>query len=424
MKVGTTASATIILETRKTNKEKLHPICLRVTHLGKSKYFCMVYPKGDDFKNLSGTIYMSGEQFNEIVTTANPRGVKKAFKALFIKLEEEAGKVIKKIDPFTFDDFYKKYFKIADEAELFNQMNLTAKKMRQDGRISTAVSYEYAIKSLQGFTGKSSLNFQDVTVKFLRDYEKWMIENNKSKTTVGIYLRNVRTMFNASSIQNLVYPFGKKKGKYAIPTGHNIKKALTFEQVNEIAAYRPIPDTWEERARDYWLFSYLANGANIKDIALLKYKNIDGEVIRFVRSKTKSTTEKEQVIEVIITQRIGRIIDKWGQKPSESDQYIFPILNKEMTPQQQYVAIRQTVQNINKNMNRIAKAIGISTNLTTYVARHSFATVLKRSGASVDFIQESLGHQSAATTQSYLANFEIEKKREYSKSLLSEDQQK
>ena len=60
-------------------------------------------------------------------------------------------------------------------------------------------------------------------------------------------------------------------------------------------------------------------------------------------------------------------------------------------------------------MEEIGKALGID-HISTYTARHSFATVLKRSGANIAYISESLGHQNLKTTENYLASFEKEER--------------
>jgi integrase len=90
-----------------------------------------------------------------------------------------------------------------------------------------------------------------------------------------------------------------------------------------------------------------------------------------------------------------------------------------MTDEEEYRAIQQTVQTTNKNMARICSELTIP-RVTTYTARHSFATVLKRSGASIEFISESLGHKSKQTTTNYLANFEDKEKRKWARLLLPE----
>ena len=83
------------------------------------------------------------------------------------------------------------------------------------------------------------------------------------------------------------YPFGKRR--YQIPTSRNIKKALKLQDVAKIYHYAPECEQ-ESRAKDFWLFSYLANGINPKDIASLKYRNIEGEYLIFERAKTENTT--------------------------------------------------------------------------------------------------------------------------------------
>ena len=295
-----------------------------------------------------------------------------------------------------------------------------------------SVAFECSLNSLKEYTGKDKFPFDHVTVKFLKDYEKWMLHHEikvtidktkiieNSRTTVGIYLRNVRTVFNQVKPFGVLYPFGKsKQGLYSIPKGKNTKKALTQADVSKIANYQAATGTMEQRSRDYWLFSYLCNGINIKDMARLKYENIKGDKITLIRAKTADTTEDEATIQIMITRQIGRIIDRWGNKPANHDEYIFPILTKGMNPQDEYRAIQQAVQTINKNMTNICNDLKLD-RVTTYGARHSFATVLKRSGASVEFISESLGHRNKQTTQNYLANFEDEEKRKWAEMLLPE----
>ena len=70
-------------------------------------------------------------------------------------------------------------------------------------------------------------------------------------------------------------------------------------------------------------------------------------------------------------------------------------------------------------MKRIGKGLGIDSKLTTYSARHSFATVLKRSGAPIEFISESLGHADLRTTETYLGSFEDSTRESFQKQLLN-----
>jgi site-specific recombinase XerD len=96
---------------------------------------------------------------------------------------------------------------------------------------------------------------------------------------------------------------------------------------------------------------------------------------------------------------------------------MFPVLNENLSPERERQLIKQLNDVINANMKTIAKSVGLNEVVTTYAARHSFATILQRSGASTEFISEALGHSNVKTTQSYLAGFEDKSKKEMVKVL-------
>lgn len=153
---------------------------------------------------------------------------------------------------------------------------------------------------------------------------------------------------------------------------------------------------------------YLCNGINTADLVRLKYKNIvDGEIC-FVRQKTERTTSTIKEIHAIVTPEMQAIIDRWGSE-RKSGNYIFPCINDEedaLTPKKR---TKDFTKRINKRMKMIGEALGID-GISTYTARRSYATVLKRSGANIAYISESLGHNSLKTTESYLASFEKEER--------------
>jgi integrase len=246
-----------------------------------------------------------------------------------------------------------------------------------------------------------------------------MLDNGNSITTIGIYLRSLRTLFNNAIADGLLtkeyYPFGKKR--YEIPTGNNIKKALSLKDIGAIFHYKAKAGSMADRAKDYWIFMYLCNGINVKDMSLLKYENIKGDIIEFIRAKTARTKRKVEPIRVNLTDELKAIISKWGNKKADGNTFIFPILENGLTPERERQLIQQMTHVINSYMKDIAGTLEIDKDVTTYFARHSFATVLQRSGASVSFISEALGHSSPKTTQSYLAGFEDESKKETLKAL-------
>lgn len=401
------AKTAIILDTRNIKKDNTYPVKLRVTFERKQKYYSIPFNYSvNDFERI-----MFGKRLSE---------KEKINKQIISSYENKAVTIIQSIALFTWKVFEKKYY-INEGAKDRIQFAFTeyANELRAAARIGTAVSYECAQRSIEKFC--ADVKFSDVTPEFLRNYENWMLTNNSSVTTVGIYLRSLRTIFNNAIDEGLItkdyYPFGKKK--YEIPTGNNIKKALTLKDIALLYNYQPEKGTSEAMAKDFWLFMYLCNGINMKDVCLLRYKNIKGDKIFFERAKTARTKRKVEPIEIIINSDVERIISIHGNKDKNPDNYIFPILQKRITPERERQLIQQIIQVVNSHMKDIAFKLGITSKTTTYAARHSFATILQRSGVSTSFISEALGHSNVITTQNYLAGFEDESKRETNKALLA-----
>ena len=391
--------------------DKYHPkagnkcaITIRITFERKKRY----YPTG---------VTLTLQEFEKAMGD-KPRAEYKEYALKLQAFEKKASDIIKTMPVFSFVAFEKQYntnrsTKNTIEAAFNNYID----QLKERGQIGTVVTYECACKSITGF--QSGVKYSDITPDFLHRYEKSMLSNGKSITTVGIYLRSLRTLFNNAiadgTLTREYYPFGKKK--YEIPTGNNIKKALTLNDIASIYNYEAEPGSPIDKAKNYWLFMYLCNGMNVKDMCLLKYENIKGDFIEFERAKTARTKRKVEAIRVTLTEEVASIINAWGNPKKDGKTYLFPILEGVLTPERQHKLVQQATQVINSHMKTIAKALNLTNEVTTYAARHSFATVLLRSGAGTEFISEALGHSNVRTTQNYLAGFEDDSKREIVKAL-------
>lgn len=295
------------------------------------------------------------------------------------------------------------------------------KELEFQQRIGTSESYFCTLSNLTSY--RRNLRVEDVTVRFLYEYEQWMLKKGRSYTTIGIYIRNLRAIINLPENRKLLadgdYPFGKRK--YQIPTGRNVKKALDLTDIKKIYEYNPAsPGEFEMYARDMWLFGYLSNGINPKDIAFLKYENIHDDFIVVQRQKTRFTTRTNPIpIQIPVNEEIQRIIDQWGNKQKEPANYVFPVLTPGLSPHRQRELVHGFIGLINDWMKRIAKTVGIEKKVRTMEYRHSAATILRNSGASTEFIKEVFGHQSVKTTQNYLDSFGNAVKKEFSKKLLA-----
>lgn len=389
-----TATIKAYLNPAAKNVKGLCNVKIRVTFDRQHKYY-------------KTNISCTPEQFNRVMTAKRRTETENTLYRKIAAFEAKAIEAAEKIPVFTYDKFEKIYLsnrQVADNVYL--AFDDYIQKLKSENSIGTAIAYDAAKKSLHEF--KPKLRFADITKTFLQQYENWMLKNGKSITTVGIYLRTLRTIYNRQNIDRSLYPFGERAGGYTIPTGRNIKKALSLEDVSKIFYYEAKAGTMQERARDYFIFLYLCNGMNVKDFCLLKRKNISGNILTYQRAKTMRSKKDPQMITVSLKPEAKEVIKKWGVLSIDPESYLFPHLQKGMTAERQREVYQQLTKNTNKYMKQIAKELNIKGEVTTYFARHSFATILKRTGASVEMIGELLGHSDTKTTQSYLASFENE----------------
>ena len=197
----------------------------------------------------------------------------------------------------------------------------------------------------------------------------------------------------------------------------NTKKALDFDEVKALFDYKAESNSWEEKALDFWKFSYMANGMNMKDISLLKRGDIKEGFIEFVRAKTVNTNRTVIPVKVYLTDELKAIIKKQGKKNRGPNTLIFPIIRQADTLENQAADLKQFIKMVNRYTRKITSVIGIEKDCTTYTARHTTATILKRSGADIQQISEALGHASISTTRAYLGSFEDDSKKEMAKLL-------
>lgn len=348
-----------------------------------------------------------GEYTEMFSPDANP-GLGKILKEVKDK-ESKALSILNTIkNRFSFDAFESRFY----EANVSNpDLFIDAFKAMIDAidtdQGGTIAAYGNARNSFRKFRPKATI--YDLTPQYFRDYEKWMLSGDKPKshTTIGMYCRAARALINALIDSKRLtvddYPFGHaRKKKYEIPTGSNIKKALDLDEIGKIYRFECEVGSNIDMCRDYWMFLYLANGINAKDFCLLKWTDIKSNHISFVREKTKRTKKVVEPITVMIQPEMRDIIEKWGDKDGY---YIFKCLDKNTKGLELRKAVQLLIALINDNMKRIAKELNISKQVTTYYARHSFATILNKSGAPLLMTSKALGHSSIATTERYLAGF-------------------
>jgi integrase len=252
---------------------------------------------------------------------------------------------------------------------------------------------------------------EDITENFLYAYERWLLDGGRAEATVGIYLRPLRSILNIQKSKGLLaekdYPFGLRK--YLIPAGANHKIALNLLEIRALWTYQfQVADPTELFYLAIWFFGFFANGINPKDIVNLRYSDFQGDFIIIQRQKTRRTARrKPKRITIPINEPMRRIIRRFGNPDTAPKNYVFNILKPGLSPHRQRELNHDFTGTIIDWMNKIGPKVGISKRITTKTWRHSFATMLKRSGISTVFIMEALGHHDLQTTEDYLDEFEL-----------------
>lgn len=396
----------VVPDLRRVKNGERFPLKLRVTYKGVRKYYATGYDA-------------SAAEWDQL-NTAEAKGDLRRIRQEIGIIEKDAERCCEGIVPFSFSQFESSFFEERIYTEsietLYNNYISELKSKDQHG---TADSYTSSINCLKKYRRAPQL--AHITKEYLEGFEAWMLSRGRSITTVGIYLRPLRTIMNIARENGLIkpeaYPFGKRR--YIIPTGKNIKKALSKSQLKKIFEYPTDQGSGMEKAKDFWIFSYLCNGINMMDIALLKHRNAHPSYITFLREKTKRTT-KGNPVNIIATRNtfIDHIIAKWGQPFTHADGYIFNIAEIGDDAETIRKKVKQFTKNTNKWMKKIGEDLGIEMPVTTYVARHSYATILVQSGAPLKLASTNLGHQSLTTTERYFAGFEMGVQEEYAKALM------
>ncbi|MDR1919020.1 MAG: site-specific integrase [Tannerellaceae bacterium] len=285
-------------------------------------------------------------------------------------------------------------------------------ELKANDQAGTYSSYRSMLHKIEQFAGRE-IPFSAITVDWLNRCERTWAAEGLTYSSMSFYMRNLKCIINQARKDGIVkevqYPFGK--GRYEVPNGSSRKLALTLGEIKQLVSYTDGMEETEEY-RDLWFFSYLCNGINFKDMLYLKYSDIVNGEIGFVRAKTARSTRHAKMIHAVVTPRMQAIMDRWGNPPVTPGTLIFKYAKGKENNFEKMELVRKTVARCNKVLERISCQTGIP-KVTTYSARHSYATVLKRSGANIAYISESLGHSNLAITENYLASFEQEERQKH-----------
>lgn len=278
---------------------------------------------------------------------------------------------------------------------LLRYINAQIERKQELKKVGMAAAYKSTRSSLAKFIGCPDVRMSEVDLAFVRRYEDFLYSNGASGNTVSYYLRNLRSLYNQAVTDGYhprgEYPFAKAQTRLA----KTVKRALSRTDMQNLADLNLENEPELEFTRDLYLFSFYAQGMAFVDIVLLKKTDICNGVLTYSRHKSK------QLIRIVVTPQMQGVIDKYNTE----NEYLFPIISGEYASG--YQKYRLALGRINRHLKKIAVVADIKVPLTTYTARHTWATLARDYGAPISMISAGLGHTSEEMTRVYLKDFDV-----------------
>lgn len=267
-------------------------------------------------------------------------------------------------------------------------------QLRQSGNKRTQETYQAAFNKFARFRNGIDLQLSALTPEVIDKYQCYLRANNLSMNTVSFYMRILRAIYNRAIDEGLITDCHPFRHAY---TGQpkTLKRALSVETMHQICQL-PLHDPQLAFARDMFLFSFYTRGMAFVDMAYLRRSDIHDSVLTYKRRKTG------QLLTIKWERQMQNIADRY---PNPSTGYLLPFITKENGKERNQYRRFQT--HINKQLKVIAQQIGLSTNLTMYCARHTWATIARELEVPMGVISRAMGHENERTTEIYVRSIDI-----------------
>ncbi len=306
------------------------------------------------------------------------------------------------IDMFTYGNksvsvarVVKEYLRLRSVAMLFDYMSRIIDRMSERGQCGTAANYTSALSSLRQYRRDIDLPLTDITTFLLEDYQSYLRHRNVMINTMTFYLHILRAVYNRAVRERLIidiHPFDA----VSMSVEHTRKRALRLEDMKNLQkiVFRRRPAL--TFAKDIFLLLFYCRGMSFVDAAYLRKSDVRDGFIIYRRRKTN------QLIKVKIVSEIATILSRYTPATSP---YLLPIIHSEETARSDY---RCGLQRVNRALHHIGQRLALNIPLTTYVSRHTWATLARDREIPLPVISEALGHTSIRTTQIYLAEVDAD----------------
>ncbi len=276
---------------------------------------------------------------------------------------------------------------------VFTFLQEQAEKKEQMLRMGTAKTYVNAYRRFRDFRNGMDLAFDELTPDMIERYDAWLRNRSLKTNSIRFYLRTLNTLLCKAVVEGLLEPDRRLFSRVRLSYVATIKRAISEHELKAIAQL-PLPrGSSMALARDIFMFSFYTRGMSFVDMAFLKKTDLKGRLLEYCRKKTN------QHLSIAWERALQTIVDRYAHLTKDTS-YMLPIIRAEDgTEYQQY---RQMHENVNWALRIIGERAGLRIRLTTYVARHTWASIARNMNFSIAIISEGMGHRSYRTTQVYL----------------------
>jgi site-specific recombinase XerD len=299
--------------------------------------------------------------------------------------------ILEKRGDYTTKELVEYYINSSFNGYFFSFIEYRIKKLKSDNRTKTASMYETAGQSFSRFRHGEDIKIEQIDGVLMQRYEAYLKDNNVCINSSSCYMRALRAIYNKAVEKGLAVSKNPFKAVYT-GIGKTTKRAINEDVMVRLIRLNLLGYANLQLARDLFMFSFYTRGMSFVDMANLKQSNLKNGYLAYVRSKTK------QSLCIKVEECVGEIIERY--KHLTIDDYILPIYNIQ---NRDYGSHLRTY---NKRLKRLSEILGLKKPLSSYVARHSWATIAFRKGFSIQVISEGMGHESEKTTRIYLASMD------------------
>ncbi len=296
--------------------------------------------------------------------------------------------------PYTVDRLVEIYTSPTDCGGFISFARKLIQELKQIGKGRTSDTYATALNSFVRFHGERDLLFEELDASLMVKYETYLKENDVCPNSSSFYMRNLRAIYNRAVERELTeqrVPF-----RYVYTgVGKTVKRAVPLKVIRQIRDADLTLSPAMDYARDLFMFSFCTRGMSFVDMAYLKKRDLQNGVLLYRRQKTG------QQLLIKWEKPMQDIVDKYD---TSGTPYLLPIIKSvETDARRQY---KNAAHFVNDKLKKLGECLGLGIPLTTYVARHSWASIARSRNIPLSTISEAMGHDSESTTRIYLASLD------------------